>query len=73
MAADLLDPVSIDKAIEGQDVVVHIASPHPFEAPADEKELIRPAVDGTMAVLRAAQRHKVKRVVITSSVAATFF
>lgn len=35
-------------------------------------ELIRPAVDGTLAVMKAAQKHKVKRVVITSSVAAIF-
>ena len=67
VAADLLDAESLDKAIEGQDVVVHVASPIPVVAPADENELIRPAVEGTLAVLRAAQKHKVKRVVITSS------
>lgn len=67
VAADLLDAESLDKAIEGQDVVVHVASPIPVVAPADENELIRPAVEGTLAILRAAQKHKVKRVVITSS------
>lgn len=36
--------------------------------PKDENELIRPAVEGTLAVVRAAHKHKVKRVVITSSV-----
>ena len=67
VAADLLDAESLDRAIEGQDVVVHVASPIPVNPPADENELIRPAVEGTLAVLRAAQKHKVKRVVITSS------
>src|SRR4051794_3526943 len=37
-------------------------------APKDENELIKPAVEGTLAVMRAALKHKVKRVVITSSV-----
>ena len=38
-------------------------------APKDENELIRPAVEGTLAVMRACHKFKVKRVVITSSVA----
>jgi dihydroflavonol-4-reductase len=46
---------------------VHCASPLPFKQPEDEMELIKPAVEGTLAVLRAAHKHKVKRVVITSS------
>jgi dihydroflavonol-4-reductase len=36
-------------------------------------ELVKPAVDGTLAVLRACHKHKVKRVVITSSLAAISF
>ncbi len=47
--------------------MIHTASPHPFKQPADENECIKPAVEGTLAVLRAAQKNKVKRVVITSS------
>jgi dihydroflavonol-4-reductase len=38
--------------------------------PSDESVLIKPAVDGTLAVLRAAHKYKVKRVVLTSSIAA---
>lgn len=67
--ADLLKPESLDLAIEGCDFVVHTASPFPLAAPKHEDELIKPAVEGTMAVMRAAHKHKVKRVVITSSVA----
>ena len=56
-------------AIEGCDYVVHTASPFPDDIPKDENVLIRPAVDGTLAVMRAAHKYKVKRVVVTSSVA----
>ena len=41
--------------------------------PTDENELIKPAVEGTLAVMRAAHKHKVKRVVITSSEVAVIF
>lgn len=68
--ADLLKPESLDKAIEGCDYVIHTASPCPIEDPKNEDVLIRPAVEGTLAVVHAAQKHHVKRVVITSSVAA---
>ena len=43
-----------------------------MDAPSDENELIKPAVEGTLAVMRAAQQHKVKKVVITSSCVAIF-
>jgi dihydroflavonol-4-reductase len=50
---------------------VHTASPVPAKGlPKDENVLIRPAVEGTLAVLRAAHKHRVKRVVITSSLSA---
>ena len=65
--ADLLDAESLDKAIAGVDYVVHTASPLPIQVPEDEQVVIKPAVEGTLAVLRAAHKHKVKRVVITSS------
>jgi nucleoside-diphosphate-sugar epimerase len=63
----LLDAESLDKAIAGVDYVVHTASPLPIQVPEDEQVVIKPAVEGTLAVLRAAHKHKVKRVVITSS------
>lgn len=56
------------KAIEGSTYVVHTASPFPIIEPKDEQTLIKPAVDGTLAVCRACQASKVKRLVITSSV-----
>ena len=68
--ADLLKPETIDEAIKGCDYVIHTASPFPIEAPKDENVLIRPAVEGTLAAVKAAHKYKVKRIVITSSVAA---
>lgn len=70
MEADLLDSESMSKAIEGCKFVVHTASPFPVVFPKDEQTLIKPAVEGTMAAMRACHRHKVERIVITSSCAA---
>jgi len=67
-----MDPVSIDKAIEGADFVVHTASPFPPAAPKWEADIIEPAVNGTKAVCEACHKHKVKWLVITSSVVAVF-
>mmetsp|Transcript_15645 Transcript_15645/g.11022 ORF Transcript_15645/g.11022 Transcript_15645/m.11022 type:complete len:138 (-) Transcript_15645:485-898(-) len=59
-------------ACSGADYIVHTASPVAIDPPKDESIMIRPAVDGTLAVMEAARVHKVKRVVITSSVDAIF-
>ena len=67
--ADLCNEASIIKACEGATYIIHTASPFPIEAPKNpEKEVIRPAVDGTLAVCKAAQACKAKRVVICSSI-----
>lgn len=58
------------QAMEGADVLMHTASPFPLASPKDENELIRPAVEGTLRALRAAQTAGVTRVILTSSVAA---
>jgi len=70
VAADLTDAASVDKAIEGCDYVIHTASPFPSKQPKNENDLIRPAVEGTKAVLDACKKHAVKKLVVTSSVAA---
>ena len=49
---------------------MHTASPFLIKIPKDENELIRPAVEGTLTVMKAALKYKVKRVVVTSSISA---
>ena len=72
--ADLLDQGSFDAAMQGCEVVIHTASPFLVRGFKDpEQALIKPAVEGTRNVLEAANRtESVKRVVLTSSVAAVF-
>jgi nucleoside-diphosphate-sugar epimerase len=57
-------------AVAGCEFVLHMASPFPAQPPKDEQDLIRPARDGTLRVLRSAQASGVRRVVMTSSFAA---
>ena len=60
-----------DRAVADMAVVIHVASPFPLSNPKREDDLIRPAVDGTLSVLRAcAKAGTVSRVVLTSSCAA---
>src|SRR6266536_1841165 len=70
VAADLTRDEGWAEAVEGCDYVMHVASPFPSHTPKSDDELIRPAVDGTLRVLRAAADAGVKRVVLTSSIAA---
>lgn len=55
------------EAVRGCTYVHHIASPFPAELPKHEDDLIIPAREGTLRVLRAAATASVKRVVLTSS------
>ncbi|WP_433062344.1 NAD-dependent epimerase/dehydratase family protein [Dactylosporangium sp. CS-033363] len=57
-------------AVEGISLVHHVASPMPIVQPDDPEELIGPARDGTLRVLRAARDAGARRVVLTSSFAA---
>ncbi|MEM9432412.1 MAG: NAD-dependent epimerase/dehydratase family protein [Pseudomonadota bacterium] len=59
-------------ALEGCDVLMHTASPFPLRDPKDPDELIRPAVDGTLRAMRAADAVGIKRVILTSSCAAIY-
>ncbi|MGW5381108.1 NAD-dependent epimerase/dehydratase family protein [Nocardia sp. NPDC003963] len=70
-AADLNHDDGWAEAVAGCTYVLHVASPFPSAPPADDGELIRTAVDGTLRVLRAAAAAPaVRRVVLTSSIAA---
>ena len=73
-AADLLDDGAFDEAMAGCELVFHTASPFVISGIKDpQKDLVDPAVHGTRNALESANRvSSVKRVVLTSSVAATF-
>jgi dihydroflavonol-4-reductase len=68
--ADLAGDAGWKEAVEGCDYVLHVASPFPPAQPKDPDELIVPARDGTLRVLRASLDAGVRRVVLTSSSAA---
>jgi nucleoside-diphosphate-sugar epimerase len=68
--ADLTADAGWQEAVAGCDYVLHVASPFPPVQPKDPDELIAPARDGTVRVLRAGLDAGVRRIVVTSSVAA---
>jgi nucleoside-diphosphate-sugar epimerase len=68
--AELMSDQGWPEAAAGCDYVLHVASPFPIGVPKNEDELIVPARDGALRVLRAARDAGVKRVVLTSSFAA---
>jgi nucleoside-diphosphate-sugar epimerase len=70
VAADLEKDAGWEQAVAGCEYVLHVASPFPAGIPAHEDELIIPAREGALRVLRASRDAGVKRVVLTSSFAA---
>lgn len=70
LAADLLSDEGWEQAVRGCDYVLHVASPFPPRQPEDPDELIVPAREGTLRVLKAALDAGVRRIVVTSSIAA---
>ena len=67
---NLLDDEGWDDAASDCDYLFHIASPCLVEEPKNENELITPALEGTLRALNAAQKSKLKKVVLTSSMGA---
>jgi nucleoside-diphosphate-sugar epimerase len=70
VAAELESDAGWREAVAGCEQVLHVASPLPPNAPRHEDELIVPAREGTLRVLRAARDAGIRRVVLTSSFAA---
>jgi len=68
--ADLARDAGWADAVRGCTYVLHVASPFPNQVPEHEDELIKPAMEGTLRVLKAAAEAGVQRVVVTSSLAA---
>src|SRR5438105_15035239 len=69
---DLRDPDSLDPAMAGCDVVFHVAADYRLWV-RDPEQMYRSNVNGTRAVLEAARKNRVRRVVYTSSVATMGF
>jgi dihydroflavonol-4-reductase len=65
--ADLKEPGDWNDIMKDIEAVFHVASPFPQELPKDPDDLYIPAVEGTLNVLKAANRNGVKRVILTSS------
>jgi dihydroflavonol-4-reductase len=70
LAADLRSDGGWEEAASGCEFVLHVASPFPLVQPKDPDELIVPAREGTLRVLRAGLEAGASRVVVTSSIAA---
>jgi nucleoside-diphosphate-sugar epimerase len=70
VVADLMSDTGWSGALDGCADVHHVASPIPAAQPKDPDELIVPAREGTLRVLRAARDAGARRVVLTSSFAA---
>jgi len=71
IVADLDKPGAFDKLLVGVDYVLHIATPVSFDFTDNVKDVLRPAIGGTLSLLQAAALHpRVKHVTMTSSFAA---
>ena len=68
--ADLLKDDGWKEAVEGSKYVLHVASPFFLGEPENEDVFIKPAVEGTLRVLKACADADVQKVVLTSSFAA---
>jgi dihydroflavonol-4-reductase len=71
--ADLQSDDGWREATAGCDAVLHVASPTLTQMPKTDDEMVRPAVDGTLRVLRAARDAGVRRVVMTSAIGAVAY
>jgi dihydroflavonol-4-reductase len=71
--ADLNSDAGWDQAATGAQYVLHVASPVPVTDPKNDDELVRPARDGTLRVLKAARDAGAKRIVMTSSISAIIY
>lgn len=68
--ADLLDEKVWFELTRDVHYILHMASPFPRELPKNDDEIVLPAKNGTLNILRTASENGVKRIVITSSVTA---
>jgi len=70
---DLSKDAGWHDVMQDADYVIHTASPFLAYIPKDENDIIKPAVDGTLRVLKAAKDQNIQRVVLTSSIASIIY
>ena len=70
---DLLNDAGWDEAASDCEYIMHIASPFVIEEPKNENVLIKPALEGTLRALNAADRNGIKKVILTSSMASVAY
>jgi len=70
---DLLNDEGWDEAASDCEYIMHIASPFVIEEPKNEKDLIQPALQGTLRALNAANRNDIKKFILTSSMASVAY
>ncbi len=70
VAADLLADQGWKEAMQGGAALVHVATYVPAKEPKDPEQVLAPAIEGTRRVLGFAVKAGIKRVVMTSSIAA---
>ena len=68
---NLTEDAGWSEAMEGCDYLLHVASPISLER-TDEDYFVQPAIDGVNRALSYAKKHNIKKVILTSSVAAIF-
>ncbi|QUQ63987.1 SDR family oxidoreductase [Kutzneria sp. CA-103260] len=73
LAADLQHDEGWREAVDGCDFVLHVASPTLTSVPRNDDEMVVPARDGVLRVLRAARDTGVRRVVLTSAIGAVAY
>ncbi|XP_037442386.1 cinnamoyl-CoA reductase 2-like [Triticum dicoccoides] len=72
--ADMLDCDTVAAAFAGCEGVFHVATPVPDQKMVDpQKEMMEPAVKGTMNVLKACSATKVHKLIVVSSIATNIF
>ena len=64
---DLTSDEGWAEVFQGVDALIHVASPFILREPKDEQEYLRPAVDGTLRVMRFARDAGVANAVVTST------
>lgn len=69
---DLCDPTSLERGMAGCDVIFHVAADYRLWV-RDPQQMYRANVEGTRAILAAARKNRIRRVVYTSSVATMAF